>query len=171
MRQQVKQLQQLREKVGDPAGKLFLKNREIDAIILMSTTVWQFFVISEIVGSPNDQELLMNITEALTNLVTGTFIIEKQPPQVSYFCNFIFFYFFYFFFIFSFFSFFFLIFSSFFSFLHPNTILMMMMTIWWSKATRLLEFSRSCPQYPPPAWKCQERWNVTPFAWRKNWVF
>jgi len=52
MRQQVKQLQQLREKVGDPAG------------------------------SPNDQELLMNITEALTNLVTGTFIIEKQPPQV-----------------------------------------------------------------------------------------
>ena len=26
---------------------------------------------------------------------------------------------------------------------HPNTILMMMMTIWWSKATRLLEFSRS----------------------------
>ena len=58
MRQQVKQLQQLREKVGDPAG------------------------------SPNDQELLMNITEALTNLVTGTFIIEKQPPQVSYFCNF-----------------------------------------------------------------------------------
>merc|ERR1712083_436238 len=47
-----KQIQQLREKVGDPAG------------------------------SPNDQELLMNITEALTNLVTGTFIIEKQPPQV-----------------------------------------------------------------------------------------
>ena len=43
------------------------------------------------------------------------------------------------------------------------------MTIWWSKATRLLdsnlEFSRSWPQYPPPAWKCQERWNVTPFAW------
>ena len=32
----------------------------------------------------------MNITEALTNLVTGTFIIEKQPPQVSYFCNLIF---------------------------------------------------------------------------------
>jgi len=26
---------------------------------------------------------------------------------------------------------------------HPNTILMMMMTIWWSKATWLLEFSRS----------------------------
>merc|ERR1719266_2733393 len=52
MRQQVKQLQGLREKVGDPSG------------------------------SPNDQELLMNITEALTNLVTGTFIIEKQPPQV-----------------------------------------------------------------------------------------
>ena len=90
MRQQVKQLQQLREKVGDPAGKLFLKNREIDTIILMSTTVWQIFVISEIAGSPNDQELLMNITEALTNLVTGTFIIEKQPPQVSYFCNLIF---------------------------------------------------------------------------------
>ena len=40
-----------------------------------------------------------------------------------------------------FFSFFFFIF---FSFQHPNTILMMMMTIWWSKATRLLEFSRSC---------------------------
>jgi len=39
MRQQVKQLQQLREKVGDPAGKLFFLNREIDAIILMSTTV------------------------------------------------------------------------------------------------------------------------------------
>ena len=55
MRQQVKQLQQLREKVGDPQG------------------------------SPNDQELLMNITEALTNLVTGTFIIEKQPPQVELF--------------------------------------------------------------------------------------
>ena len=48
---------------------------------------------------------------------------------------------------FSFFSFFFIfffIFFHFFSFLHPNTILMMMMTIWWSKATRLLEFSLSC---------------------------
>merc|ERR1712228_472211 len=52
MRQQVKQLQGLREKVGDPSG------------------------------SPNEQDLLMNITELLTNLVTGTFIIEKQPPQV-----------------------------------------------------------------------------------------
>ena len=42
------------------------------------------------------------------------------------------------------------------------------MTIWWSKATRLLEFSHSWPQYPPPAWKCQERWNVTHFAWRTD---
>lgn len=52
MRQQVKQLQALREKVSDPQG------------------------------SPNEQDLLYNITELLTNLVTGTFIIEKQPPQV-----------------------------------------------------------------------------------------
>merc|ERR1712079_857382 len=33
-------------------------------------------------GSPNEQDLLTKITELLTNLVTGTFIIEKQPPQV-----------------------------------------------------------------------------------------
>ena len=52
MRQQVKQLQGLREKVGDPQGQ------------------------------PNEPDLLTNITELLTNLVTGTFIIEKQPPQV-----------------------------------------------------------------------------------------
>jgi len=52
MRQQVKQLQGLREKVGDPSG------------------------------SPNEQDLLTKITELLTNLVTGTFVIEKQPPQV-----------------------------------------------------------------------------------------
>ena len=54
MRQQVKQLQGLREKVGDPQGQ------------------------------PNEPDLLTNITELLTNLVTGTFIIEKQPPQVRY---------------------------------------------------------------------------------------
>ena len=36
-----------------------------------------------------------------------------------------------------------------FIFLHPNTILMMMMTIWWSKATRLLEFNRCRPQGEP----------------------
>jgi len=52
MRQQVKQLQQLREGLGHQQG------------------------------SPNDQDLMVNITECLTNLVTGTFIIEKQPPQV-----------------------------------------------------------------------------------------
>ncbi len=53
MRQQVKQLGALREKVGDPAG-----------------------------AQANEQDLIYNITELLTNLVTGTFIIEKQPPQV-----------------------------------------------------------------------------------------
>ena len=47
------------------------------------------------------------------------------------FCSFFFFIFFLYFFF------------HFFSFLHPNTIWMIMMTIWWSKATRLLEFSRS----------------------------
>ena len=45
---------------------------------------------------------------------------------------------------------------------HPNTILMMMMTIWWSKATRLLEFSRSLDI----AHSSQK--NVTPFAWRTD---
>ena len=45
MRQQVKQLQGLREKVGDPQGQL------------------------------NEPDLLPNITKLLTNLVTGTFII------------------------------------------------------------------------------------------------
>ena len=30
-----------------------------------------------------------------------------------------------------------------------NINLMMMMTIWWSEATRLLEFNRSCPQGEP----------------------
>ena len=54
MRQQVKQLQGLREKVGDPSGQA------------------------------NEPDLLTNITELLTNLVTGTFIIEKQPPQVGF---------------------------------------------------------------------------------------
>lgn len=52
MKQQVKQLSGLREKVGD------LQN------------------------STSEPDLLMNITELLSNLVTGTFIIEKQPPQV-----------------------------------------------------------------------------------------
>merc|ERR1712113_532207 len=34
-------------------------------------------------NTSNDlKQLLECITEALTNLVTGTFIIEKQPPQV-----------------------------------------------------------------------------------------
>lgn len=53
MRQQVRQLEGLREKLGD---------------------------------SPNTgnllPDLLASITELLSNLVTGTFIIEKQPPQV-----------------------------------------------------------------------------------------
>jgi signal transducer and activator of transcription 5B len=30
----------------------------------------------------NLQELLASVTELLSNLVTGTFVIEKQPPQV-----------------------------------------------------------------------------------------
>ena len=41
---------------------------------------------------------------------------------------------------------------------HPNTILMMMMTIWWSKATRLLEFNRSSVN------RTLGSKNVTPFA-------
>ena len=53
MRQQVRQLEGLREKLGEAQNT---------ANIL--------------------QELLGNITELLSNLVTGTFIIEKQPPQV-----------------------------------------------------------------------------------------
>jgi len=53
MKQQVKQLQALREKVSDPQN------------------------------SNTEQDMLMNnITKLLTDLVTGTFIIEKQPPQV-----------------------------------------------------------------------------------------
>ena len=55
MKQQVKQLQVLREKVSDPKHEQAM----------------------------NEQDLLMNkITKLLTDLVTGTFIIEKQPPQV-----------------------------------------------------------------------------------------
>ena len=54
MRQQVRQLEGLREKLGDP--------QNTNANILPG--------------------LLSEITELLSNLVTGTFIIEKQPPQV-----------------------------------------------------------------------------------------
>jgi signal transducer and activator of transcription 5B len=53
MRQQIRQLEGLRDKLGDPQNT----NNLI----------------------PN---LLLEITELLSNLVTGTFIIEKQPPQV-----------------------------------------------------------------------------------------
>ena len=53
MRQQVRQLEGLREKLGDP--------QNTNNIL---------------------PELLGGVTELLSNLVTGTFIIEKQPPQV-----------------------------------------------------------------------------------------
>jgi len=52
MRQQLKQLLGLKEKIADPQVK------------------------------PNDQEMLDNITELLRKLVVETFIVEKQPPQV-----------------------------------------------------------------------------------------
>ena len=53
---------------------------------------------------------------------------------------------------------------------------MMTMTIWWSKATRLLEFSRSCPHGEPENVKRDETWHIlrdgrTKFLWRKNWVY
>jgi len=54
LRQQVRQLENLRTKlITDP------QNNDI-----------------------NLQELLASVTELLSNLVTGTFVIEKQPPQV-----------------------------------------------------------------------------------------
>jgi len=53
MRQQIKQLEILKAQIADPAG---------EANML--------------------PELLSGITDLLSNLVTGTFIIEKQPPQV-----------------------------------------------------------------------------------------
>lgn len=53
MRQQVRQLEGLREKLGEAQATANLL-----------------------------QDLLASITELLSNLVTGTFIIEKQPPQV-----------------------------------------------------------------------------------------
>jgi signal transducer and activator of transcription 5B len=54
LRQQVRQLENLRTKlIPDPQNKDF-----------------------------NLQELLASVTELLSNLVTGTFVIEKQPPQV-----------------------------------------------------------------------------------------
>ena len=53
MKQQVKQLQNLREKVSDPQN-----------------------------NGDNKPDLLMDITKLLYNLVRSTFIIEKQPPQV-----------------------------------------------------------------------------------------
>ena len=59
MRQQLKQLLGLKEKIADPQVK------------------------------PNDQEMLDNITELLRKLVVETFVVEKQPPQVkgtSFFC-------------------------------------------------------------------------------------
>jgi hypothetical protein len=53
LRQQVKQLSDLRVQLSDPGN------------------------------TPNLlPELLVGITDLLSNLVTGTFIIEKQPPQV-----------------------------------------------------------------------------------------
>ena len=53
MRQQLKQLLGLKEKIADPQVK------------------------------PNDQEMLNNITELLRKLVVETFVVEKQPPQVK----------------------------------------------------------------------------------------
>ncbi len=53
IRQQVRQLEGLREKLGDPGNSANLL-----------------------------PDLLAGVTELLSNLVTGTFIIEKQPPQV-----------------------------------------------------------------------------------------
>jgi hypothetical protein len=54
LRQQVKQLSDLKAQLSDPGN------------------------------TPNLlPELLVGITDLLSNLVTGTFIIEKQPPQVS----------------------------------------------------------------------------------------
>ena len=53
MRQQLKQLLGLKEKIADPQVK------------------------------PNDQEMLDNITELLKKLVVETFVVEKQPPQVK----------------------------------------------------------------------------------------
>ena len=53
MRQQLKQLLGLKEKIADPQVK------------------------------PNDQEMLENITELLKKLVVETFVVEKQPPQVK----------------------------------------------------------------------------------------
>lgn len=53
MRQQIKQLEILKSQIADPASEANLL-----------------------------PELLSGITDLLSNLVTGTFIIEKQPPQV-----------------------------------------------------------------------------------------
>ena len=53
MRQQLKQLLGLKEKIADPQVK------------------------------PNDREMLNNITELLRKLVVETFVVEKQPPQVK----------------------------------------------------------------------------------------
>jgi hypothetical protein len=56
LRQQVKQLSDLKAQLSDPGN------------------------------TPNLlPELLVGITDLLSNLVTGTFIIEKQPPQVRLF--------------------------------------------------------------------------------------
>jgi hypothetical protein len=55
LRQQVKQLSDLKVQLSDPGN------------------------------TPNLlPELLVGITDLLSNLVTGTFIIEKQPPQVAH---------------------------------------------------------------------------------------
>ena len=55
MRQQIKQLENLRTQLTDPTN------------------------------TPNHiPDLLSGITDLLSNLVTGTFIIEKQPPQVRH---------------------------------------------------------------------------------------
>lgn len=53
MRQQLKQLLGLKEKIADPQVK------------------------------PNDQEMLDNVKELLRKLVVETFVVEKQPPQVK----------------------------------------------------------------------------------------
>ena len=55
MRQQIKQLLRLKEKVPDSLDP----------------------------DSPDDKDLLSNVTELLKKLVVGTFIVETQPPQVS----------------------------------------------------------------------------------------
>jgi signal transducer and activator of transcription 5B len=58
----------------------------------MRQQVKELMKLMEILVDPNNMsnmlpELMSAITEALRNLVTGTFIIEKQPPQVMRKCT------------------------------------------------------------------------------------